>query len=81
MVGNEIAVAGFLETARVPAEEFEAAMTALRETMLGRRPLAGSLGGGELLVLAFLLFVLHVAADTGQDLAVLGEHGIQDAAA
>lgn len=33
------------------------------------------------MVLAFLLLVLDVATDSGQHLAVLGEHGVQDAAA
>ena len=33
-----------------------------------------------MLVVAFLLFVLCVATNPGEDMAVLGEHGVEDAA-
>ena len=79
--GDEFAVAGFLQAAGLLPEEFDAAMEAFWEPVFGRWFFAGAFGCGELLVFLFFLFELHVASGPCQDFALLGEYGIEDAAA
>ncbi len=50
VLGDELAVAGFLQAAGLLAEEFEAAMEAFWEPMLGGWFFSGAFGSGELLV-------------------------------
>ena len=70
VLGDELAIAGFAEAAGVLAEEFLASMEAFREAVFGGRFLGLAFGGGEGLVLAFFLFVLHIAAHPREDFAL-----------
>ena len=49
--------------------------------MFDVRGFFGAFGGEEAVELAVFFFELHVAADPGEDLAVLGEDGVDDVAA
>ena len=65
--GDEFAVAGFLQSAGLLAEEFDASMKTFWEPMFGGWFFAGAFSRGELLVFLFFLFKLHIAAGPGQD--------------
>ncbi len=56
-------------------------MEALRKPVLGGWFFARAFGRGELLVFLLFLFELDVSSGPRQDFALLGEDGIQDAAA
>jgi hypothetical protein len=81
VLSDEFSVAGFFEAAGVLADEFDDSVEAFGKTVVGGRIIAGAIGGGELLVFLFFLFELHVAPGPCQDFALLGEHGVEDAAA
>ena len=81
VLGDEFAVAGFLAAAGLLAEEFDASMKTFGEPMFGGWFFSGAFGSGELLVFLFLLFELHIASGPRQDFALLGEYGVEDAAA
>lgn len=49
--------------------------------MFGGWFFSGAFGSGELLVFLFFLFELHIASGPCEDFALLGEHGVEDAAA
>ena len=78
---DEFAVARFLQTAGLLAVQFEATMEAFGEPMFSGWFFAGAFSRGELLVFSFFLFVLNIASDPCQNFALLGEHGVEDAAA
>ena len=77
---DEFAVAGFLQAAGLLAEEFDASMKTFWEAMFGGWFFSGAFGSRNLLVFLFFLFELHVASGPCKDFALLGEHGVEDAA-
>lgn len=78
LFADELAVAGFGESAGVLAEEFLASVEAFWEAVFGGWFLPLAFGWGEGLPGLFLLFIGYIATDPGEDFSVLGQHWIED---